>query len=105
MPLKNKKNKNKYLIPGFKAVEKSRSKSEADAEEFLGPDAETPSVSKLHKKYHSDSGESKILAKAKSPKSESATKPVIMEPKDKGDTNAKRLTVLVKEGKIRALQG
>ena len=76
----------------------------ADAR-FLPPDAKTPDVKKLHRKYNSDSAEETVVENAEPPSSERATQAVVIEPKVKHDGPTKRLTVLVKQGKVRAIQG
>lgn len=101
MSTQRKKTDNDSPIAGFRIVKRSK----PDPREFLGPDAKTPDVKKLHKKYHSDSPEYETLKKAKSPTSKSATKSMIVQPKDRQDATSKRLTVLVKNGKVRAIQG
>jgi hypothetical protein len=72
---------------------------------FLPPDSITPDVQTLHRKYSSDSPEEAILEKADAASDADATQAVVIEPKEKGDAAPKRLTVLVKKGKIRAVQG
>jgi hypothetical protein len=72
---------------------------------FLPPDAKTPDVKKLHRKYNSDSAEETVVENAEPASSETATQAVVIEPKIKHDGQTKRLTVLVKQGKVRAVQG
>lgn len=72
---------------------------------FLPPDSKTPAVKELHRKYSSDSPEESVVESAPSPSSATATHAVVVEPKKKQDAAAKRLTVLVKQGKVGAVQG
>jgi len=72
---------------------------------FLPPDSKTPSVKELHRKYRSDSAEEAAVEKAEPASSDTATHAVVIEPKAKQDRATKRLTVLVKRGKVRAVQG
>ena len=76
----------------------------ADAR-FLPPDVKTPTVKELHRKYSSDSAEETIVANAEPTTSESATHGVVLEPKARPDGPTKRMTVLLKQGKVRAVQG
>jgi hypothetical protein len=101
MSTKNDSDAVRKALSGFEIVKKAK----RDTAQFLPPDGKTPKVKKLHKKYNSDSVEGSVLAKAKPRSDRSATKAVVVEPKDKRDAPAKRLTVLVKQGKIRAVQG
>jgi hypothetical protein len=88
-------------LPEFEVVTKTKS----DAA-FLPPDGKTAGVKQLHHKYGSDAAvEEAALNAAAPPSSASATQAVVVEPKDRRDASAKRLTVLVKQGKIRAIQG
>lgn len=89
-------------FPNFQVVEPAR---QDDA--FLPPDTVTPDVRTLHRKYRSDSAEETILARAESVDDDDATQAVVIEPKERTDPDvpAKRLTVLVKKGKIHAVQG
>ena len=87
-------------FPGFDTV-----KRPSRDDRFLGANSKTPEEKVLHKKYGSDSAKvDAVLKKAKSD-STSATQAVVVEPKDRKDAASKRLTVLVKKGKIRAVQG
>jgi hypothetical protein len=90
-------------FPTFEVVEPAK---QDDA--FLPPDSVTPDVKTLHRKYRSDSAaEEASLAAAESVPEDDTTQAVIIEPRERTDTDApaKRLTVLVKKGKIRAVQG
>ena len=72
---------------------------------FLPADAKTPGVKQLHRKYNSDSAVEAVVENAEPASSEDATQAVVIEPKIKHDGHTKRLTVLVKQGKVRAVQG
>ena len=87
-------------FPGFEPV-KRRTRDD----KFLGANSKTPSEKALHSNYGSDSARVDAVLKKAKPDSPSATKAVIVEPKNKVDAVSKRLTVLVKKGKIRAVQG
>jgi hypothetical protein len=87
-------------LSGFNIVKKTKR-----AAPFLPPDSTTPDIRKLHDKYGSDSAEESVLERAQPPSSDEATHAVVVEPKNAGDGPAKQLTVLVKNGKIRAKQG
>lgn len=87
-------------FPGFDTVTRP-----ARGDKYLSPDSRTPDEKKLHSKYGSSSA--KVDAVLKKPKTDaaSATQAVVVQPKNRTDAAAKRLTVLVKKGKIRAVQG
>jgi hypothetical protein len=87
-------------FPEFDIVEPAAAADDA----YLPPDTITPDVQTLHRKYNSDSPEEEVLDRADAASDPDATQAVVIEPKEKGDA-AKRLTVLVKQGKIRAIQG
>jgi hypothetical protein len=87
---------------GFNVAKKAK----PDSTRFLPADNKTPDVAKLHKKYQTDSPEVAVVAAAKPKSNPSATKAVVIEPKERrADGSSKTLTVLVKQGKIRAVQG
>jgi len=88
-------------LPGFEAVKKPKRESG----QFLPPNSTTPSVKDLHRKYQSDSLEDSVLEGCEPRSSPSTTQPIVVEQTDKDDSTTKRLTVLVKNGKIRAVQG
>jgi hypothetical protein len=92
----------KTELPEFEVVKKARPDTP-----YLPPDSKTPGVKQLHRKYHSDSSaEESVLTTAEPPSNPAATQAVVVEPKDRPDARTtKRLTVLVKRGKIRAIQG
>jgi hypothetical protein len=96
-------------FPKFDVVKgsgKSPGKSPGKKDAFQPPDSTTPDVKTLHKKYKSDSAaEEESIAHAAPASDPNATSAVVIEPKEKGDAPAKRLTVLVKQGKVRAVQG
>jgi hypothetical protein len=92
-------------FPKFDVV-KGSGKSSGKKDAFQRPDSTTPDVKTLHKKYKSDSAaEEESIAHAAPASDPDATSAVVIEPKEKGDAPAKRLTVLVKQGKVRAVQG
>jgi hypothetical protein len=87
-------------FPGFEPVKRPSRDGK-----FLGANSKTPDEKKLHSKYGSDSAKVDAVIKKSKPDSASATQSVVVEPKGKKDSASKRLTVLVKQGKIRAVQG
>lgn len=90
----------RQAFPGFETV-----KRPSRDDKFLGANSKTPDEKILHKKYGSDSAKVDAVLKKAKPDSSSATQAVVVEPKNKTDAASKRLTVLVKKGKIRAVQG
>ncbi len=104
MPRKRNQQDDDVVRKAFPESEVVMKKSKRDPR-FLPPDSTTPSVKRLHQRYKSDSAEESVLEKAQPTSSESATRAVVIGPKDQGDASPKRLTVLVKQGKIRAVQG
>ena len=86
--------------PEFDVVQRPKPDSR-----FLPADSRTPAVKQLHRKYSSDSPEESVVENAPSPAKAEATHAVVIEPKKKQDVAAKSLTVLVRQGKVRAVQG
>lgn len=76
----------------------------ADAR-FLPPDAKTPDLNQLNRKYNRDAPETAAVENADPGSNEDTTEAVVIEPKIKHDGTTKRLTVLMKQGKVRAVQG
>ena len=85
---------------GFTVVKKPKRSAS-----YLPADSTTPDVAELHRHYGSDSSEETILEKAQPPSDPAATHALVIEPQNAGDGPGKRLTVLVKNGKVRAKQG
>jgi len=92
-------------MPGFRVAKTA--KPAADAVKALAADAITPDLETLRKKY-------KMSAPAKKPSAPVDAAPrtgkaqmVVIEPKKAGapDSPSKRMTVVVRDGKIRARQG
>ncbi len=87
-------------FPGFDTV-----KRPSRDDRFLSANSTTPAGKTLHKKYGGDSAVVDAVLKKAKANAGASTEAVVVEPRDQEDAASKRLTVLVKKGKIRAVQG
>ena len=92
-------------MPGFRVAKTA--KPAADAAKVLAADAVTPNLETLRKKYKMSAPAKKAAARGDAAPRGGKAQMVVIEPKSAGsaDSPSKRMTVIVKDGKIRARQG